>query len=212
VQLWGLGLGVPAVVLGILASRALLAAGALAVAAAALGHVAWVYGMLRASRRPGLDWGLRLVLTGALALVPATALGVALAFEVLAGPRVALAYATLALGAWASLTIAGMLLKIVPFLVWYRVYAPRAGREPVPSLPDLGWPAAERLAWGLLTIGFAALAAALALGEPAWIRAAGTLVAAGALAFAATLARVLHHLTPCARRAVVTPARPAGAA
>ena len=212
VQLWGLGLGVPAVVLGIIASRWLLAAGALAVAAAVLAHGAWVYAMVRGSRRPALDWGLRFVLTGALALVPATGLGLALALDLLAGPRVALAYAALALGAWASLTIAGMMLKIVPFLVWYRVYGPRAGREPVPSLPDLGWPAGERLAWGLLTLGFATLAGALALGEVEWIRGAGLLVAAGALAFAATLGRVVHHLMPCARRGVVAPASRAGAA
>ncbi|HXD99612.1 MAG TPA: hypothetical protein VN646_23870 [Candidatus Acidoferrum sp.] len=212
VQLWGLGLGVPAVVVGILTGRVLLAAGALAVAAAAVAHVVWVLGMVRGSRRPALDWGLRFVLTGALALVPATALGVALALDILAGPRVALAYAALALGGWASLTIAGMLLKIVPFLVWYRVYGPRAGREPVPSLPDLGWPAAERLAWTLLTVGFATLAGALALGEAAWIRAAGLLVAAGALVFAASLARVVHHLMPCAGRATVAPVRRVGAA
>jgi hypothetical protein len=212
VQLWGLGLGVPAVVVGILASPGLLAAGALAVAAAVLAHIAWVHDMVRGRRRPSLDWGLRFVLTGALALVPATALGVALALDLLAGPRVALAYAALAFGAWASLTIAGMLLKIVPFLVWYRVFGPRAGREPVPSLPDLGWPAAERLSWALLTVGFATLAGALALGEPAGIRTAGLLVAAGALAFAVTLARVLHHLMPCARRATVAPARRVGAA
>ncbi|HEX6211205.1 MAG TPA: hypothetical protein VF136_10540, partial [Methylomirabilota bacterium] len=194
------------------ASRWLLAAGALAVAAAVLAHGAWVYAMVRGSRRPTLDWGLRFVLTGALALVPATGLGLALALDLLAGPRVALAYAALALGAWASLTIAGMMLKIVPFLVWYRVYGPRAGREPVPSLPDLGWPAGERLAWGLLTLGFATLAGALALGEVEWIRGAGLLVAAGALAFAAALGRVVHHLMPCARRGVVAPASRAGAA
>jgi hypothetical protein len=212
VQLGGLALGVPAVVLGLLLGRALLIAGALAVTAAVLAHLAWVLAMVRGRRRPALDWGLRFVLTGALALVPATALGVALALDVLAGPRVALAYAALALGAWASLTIVGMLLKIVPFLVWYRVYGPRAGREPVPSLPDLGWPAGERLAWALLTTGFAALAAALWLGEPAWIRAAGFLVGAGALTFGAALVRVLHHLVSCPRPAAVTPVSRPGAA
>jgi hypothetical protein len=212
VQLWGLGLGVPATVVGILASRTLLAAGALAVAAAVLAHLMWVLAMVRGRKRPALDWGLRFVLTGALALLPATALGLALALDVLAGPRVALAYMSLALGAWASLTIAGMLLKIVPFLVWYRVYGPRAGREPVPTLPDLAWPSGERGAWALLTAGCAALPAALWLGDPAWIRAAGLLVAAGGGAFACTLARVLHHLMPCARRPVASAAPRAGAA
>lgn len=206
VQLWGLGLGVPATVAGLLGARGLLEAGALAVAAAVLAHLTWLLGMVRGRRRPALDWGLRLVLTGALALVPATVLGLALAFDLLGGPRVALAYAALALGAWASLTIAGMLLKIVPFLVWYRVYAPRAGRVPVPALPDLGWPAAEGASWALLAGGFTALSGALWLGDAAWIRAAGLLVAAGALTFAVTLARVLHHLRPCEGRTSTTPA------
>ena len=70
-------------------------------------------------------------------------LGVALATDRLSGPRVALAYAVVVLGGWVSLTIVGMMLKIVPFLVWYRAYGPRAGREPVPTLAQLSWPRAE---------------------------------------------------------------------
>ena len=115
--------------------------------------------------------------------MPAAALGLALALGVGSGPRVALAYAVLALGGWVSLTIVGMMLKIVPFLVWYRVYAPRAGREPVPTLAQLSWPGAERLAYGLLTGGTWALAATVAAGEPAAITVAGTIVSIGALSF-----------------------------
>jgi hypothetical protein len=203
VQLWGLGLGVPATAVGIVTDRALLAAGALAVVAATAAHLAWVAEMLRSRRRPSLDWGLRFVLTGALALVPASGLGLSLAFDVLAGPRVALAYAVLALGGWASLTIAGMLLKIVPFLVWYRAFASRVGREPVPTLPDLAWPAGEAVAWAALSVGFASLALACWLGEVVWIRAAGLVLTAGALAFGATLLRVLHHLRPWPGHAAV---------
>ena len=62
---------------------------------------------------------------------------------ILSGPRAALAYAVLALGGWISLTIAGMMLKIVPFLVWYRVYGAQAGRAPVPTLAQLSSPRAE---------------------------------------------------------------------
>ncbi len=58
-----------------------------------------------------------------------------------------------------------MMLKIIPFLVWYRVYSPQAGRAPVPTLAQLGWPAAEALAYGLLTCGVAGLACALAVGR-----------------------------------------------
>ena len=66
-----------------------------------------------------------------------------------------------------------MMLKIVPFLVWYRVYAPRAGREPVPTLAQLSWPFGERLAYGLLTAGTLALALAVATGARPAITAAG---------------------------------------
>ena len=64
-----------------------------------------------------LDWGLRFVLTGTACLAPLGALGLAFALGVGSGPRVALAYAVLALGGWVSLTIVGMMLEIVPFLV-----------------------------------------------------------------------------------------------
>ena len=207
VQFWGLALGVPVVVTGLLGAPALLVPGAIAVAAAAAAHLTWVSRMARDRKRPALDWGLRFVLTGSTFLIAAAAAGLALAFDLLSGPRAALAYAVLALGGWVSLTIVGMMLKIIPFLVWYRVYSPLAGRAPVPTLAQLGWPAAEGLAYALLTGGTAALAAALATGHAPLIGAAGTILAAGALCFAAAVARVLHHLAPCGRR----PAAAAGA-
>jgi hypothetical protein len=194
VQLWGLGLGAPAVVLGLLGVPALLAVGALALGAAGAAHVAWVVAVVRARKRPALDWGLRFVLTGVCFLVPATLVGLALAADLLSGPRAAGAYVVLALGGWVSLTIVGMMLKIVPFLVWYRTYGPVAGRSRVPTLAEMSWPAAEAAAYGLLTLGLALLAGAVLGGSPAWIRGAGLLVAAGALAFAGALARILRHL------------------
>jgi hypothetical protein len=194
-QLWGLGAGVPAVVLGLLGVPGLLVAGALAVAAGAGAHAAWMCDMAWRRKRPGLDWGLCSVLTATVFLAPAAVLGVAMAADRLAGPRVAIAYAVVTLGGWISLTIVGMMLKIVPFLVWYRVYSPRAGREPVPTLAQLSWPRAEGLAYLLLTGGVVLLAATVLVGEAAWIRAAGTVLALGALAFATALARILGHLS-----------------
>ena len=193
-QGWGLVAGVPAVVMGLLGVPGLLTAGTLAVTAAAGAHVAWVWEMARARKRPGLDWGLRFVLTATAFLVPAVGLGLALAADLLAGPRAALAYAVVIMGGFVSLTIVGMMLKIVPFLVWYRAYGPRAGREPVPTLAQLGWPRAEALAYALLTGGGVLLAITVLAGDAGWIRVAGGLLALGALAFAATLARVLRHL------------------
>jgi transposase-like protein len=94
------------------------------------------------------------------------------------------------------LTIVGMMLKIVPFLVWYRVYAPRAGRAPVPTLAQFSWPGAEGLAYNLLGGGIPVLAIAVGAGDPVWIGAAGGLLALGALSFGAALVRILHHLAP----------------
>ena len=99
------------------------------------------------------------------------------------------------------------MLKIVPFLVWYRAYAPRVGRAAVPTLAALGWPAAERLALVLLVAGIALLAVGVAAGHSPCIAAAGSLIASGALAFAATLGRVLHHLTPGPAHALSTAGR-----
>jgi hypothetical protein len=211
IQIGGLGLGVPAIVGGLLLDRsALVVPGALAVASALAVHVVWVGRLVRQRRRPRLDWGLRLALTGTACAVPATALGLAQALGVAAGPRTALAYVVLGLGGWVSLTIAGTMLKIVPFLVWYRVHAPHAGRQPVPTLAQLSWPAAERLAYAGLTGGVLALAVAVAAAVPTAIEAAGLLVAAGALAFFAAVGRTLLHLLPgaAARRAAPLRARP----
>jgi hypothetical protein len=194
IQLWGLAVGAPVLVTGLLAAPGLIAPGAAALAAAAAGHVVWVVSMARGRKRPGLDWGLRFVLTAAAFLPLGTVLGLALAFDLLSGPRVALAYAVLVLGGWASLSVVGMMLKIVPFLVWYRVYSPQVGRAQVPTLAALGWPAAEAAAWALLTAGVLALALATALGRVDFISVSGAVLATGALAFAASLGHTLLHL------------------
>jgi len=196
-QEWGLLVGVPLVGVGLLAAPPLILPGALAVLAALAGHAWWLAGAWRSRKRPALDWGLRVAMGASLYLVPAIGLGLGLALDLASGPRVALAYAVLALGGWVSMTIVGMMLKIVPFLVWYRVYAPAVGRRPVPTLAAIGWPAAEAAAAVLLNAGVVALALAVAAGDPGWIRAAGGLLAFGALAFAGALARVLHHALPC---------------
>ncbi len=207
VQFWGIALGVPAVVLGLLGIPGLAVAGTLTVISAAAGHAWWVMGFARSRKRPRLDWGLRFVLTGTAFLLPAALMGLAFALDLLSGPRLAMAYAVLTLGGWVSLTIVGMMLKIVPFLVWYRVYSPRAGKAPVPTLAQLSWPRVEGIAYGLLTAAFVLLPAAVAVGQVAWIRAAGAVFFLGALAFAASLVRVLQHLG-----AAVRPPRPAAPA
>jgi hypothetical protein len=204
-QAWGMAIGVPAVVTGLLVAPPVAAVGALAIAVTVAAHVVWVAGLMRSSRRPAFDWALRFLVAGAAYLGVAAVAGVALAFGAVRGPRWALAYGVVVIGGWASLTIIGMILKIVPFLVWYRVYAPLAGRRPVPGLADLRWSGTEAIAFVALTGGVGALAVAVGIGHPDAIRAAATVVLVGAVAFAATVVTTLHHLLPCPLRAATRP-------
>src|SRR5262245_26157621 len=182
-QFLALAVGVPTLVVGLLLDRpAGVIGGALLVSVAAAAHLAWIASMIKHRRRPHLDWGLCLVLAGAAFIVPGLILGWGLALGLIAGPRFALAYAVVILGRWISLTIAGMMLKIVPFLVWYRVYGPHVGKARIPALPDLSWPHAEGAACVLLATGFIALAAAMSSGNAEAIRAAGVIVTLGGLA------------------------------
>lgn len=200
IELFGLALGFPAIVVGLLVAPVLVAPGTLVVATTLAAHAWCVLTMVRTRARPSLDWGLRFVLTGVAFLMPAAIIGLGFGLGLLGGPRLGAAYAVLALGGWVSLTIAGMLLKMVTFIVRSRLSVSRAAPGAVPGAGPLGWPAAEATTWMLLTFGVAALAVAVALGEPLVVRVAGVAIAAGALAFAATLARMLHHLVPCPLR------------
>jgi len=194
VQLWGLGIGVPSVVAGLLGVRALVSVGAVAAGAALLTHAFWVIRMAHGRRRPALDWGLRFTLTGTAFVPPTTALGLALAADIVSGPRVALVYAVIALGGWISLTVVGMMLKIVPFLVWYRVYSSRAGRERVPTLMQLSSPMLEGWSYALLSGGVLLLGVSVLKGDAELIRMAGVILSLGTLAFAGALALILSHL------------------
>lgn len=60
--------------------------------------------------------------------------------------RAALAYGTIAVLGGVLMAIEGMLCKIVPFLVWMRVYGPLVGRTPVPQATTLGLSRCEH-AW-----------------------------------------------------------------
>ncbi|HET9947768.1 MAG TPA: hypothetical protein VFQ22_02465 [Longimicrobiales bacterium] len=149
---------------------ALLAAGLLC-------FLAQARSFYRHRRRPSLDPGMRLA-AAALTLL-ATAL--ALAGPVVlgrAGPRLATAYvAVVLLGI--SLFVAAHYYKIVPFLVWYHRFGPRAGKRPLPRVAELYSGAAATAAGALLVSGAAGLALSIAGGWILVARAAAALFAAG---------------------------------
>ncbi len=103
-------------------------------------------------------------------------------------------YAVLGLAGGLLPCIAGMMCKIVPFLVWMRAYGPRVGRGPTPPASGLTRPRLER--WGLALQGAAVvplLVDTWLLSEP-WLRAGTWLLAVGVALFVADMLGVLRHL------------------
>jgi hypothetical protein len=136
---------------------------------------------------------LRGFLAGLVLLAVATFAGVALV-GVEAGPRAALAYGVVAILGGVLMSVEGMLGKIVPFLVWMRVYGPRVGRVPVPKAAELGWAGAERVwVWAHVT-GVLLLAAGAAAGREVLLDGGAWVFACGQLAVGASLGRVARHL------------------
>lgn len=159
----------------VMAAAALLPAGAVAL------FLRDQWSFLRARGRRRLDVGLRLT---AMAM-PYLAAAAALAWAGVAGlwrPAHG-AVIILALLGWFGCLVSGQTYKIVPFLVWYRRYAPHAGREKVPLLREMY---DERLAgvgtWALAAAGLVLAAGAAAdlpsvqrLGALCWLTGYGTL-------------------------------------
>lgn len=120
----------------------------------------------RQRRRPGVDPGMRLAAGGLLTLGLAAALSVpALVVPSLSGGAPSWTLST----AYVALLVLGFVLfvaahyyKILPFLVWFHRYGPRAGRGPVPRVADLYSARWAGVAGVLLTAGVLALVAAMA--------------------------------------------------
>jgi hypothetical protein len=115
--------------------------GAAIVVACALSLWGWeIVAMLRARTRPHLDGTLRQMLIAIGHLPILFALGIWLSWP---SPLDALkaqaqtSYGLLGLMGLITLFIMGMLYKIIPFLVWYKIYPPLVGRQPVPKLYEL---------------------------------------------------------------------------
>jgi len=182
---------------GVLAGAALLA-GSFVLTAFELRRV-WA-----TRRKRALEPGLRGFFLGLGALGLAALLGTALTATE-GNVRAALAYGVLAVIGGVLAAVEGMLCKIVPFLVWMRVYGPRVGRQPTPAAAALGSPRCER-AWVVLhAAGALLLAAGAAAGETRLLAAGAWALAAGQISLGASLAQVARHLW---RPMILTKANP----
>ncbi|HYP18069.1 MAG TPA: hypothetical protein VEQ65_12730, partial [Opitutus sp.] len=153
-------------------------------------------------RKRAFEPGLIGFFAGLVCLALSTAVGVS--FAIFGGDLPgALAYGVLAALGGVLATVQGMLCKIVPFLVWMRVYGPRVGRQPTPVASALGRPRFER-AWVWLH-----MTATMLLTLGAW-SVQRPLLVAGAVLFAIAQAALLTSLAASSRHlwpTVPTPAR-----
>ncbi|MBI3079324.1 MAG: cbb3-type cytochrome c oxidase subunit I [Deltaproteobacteria bacterium] len=178
--------------------------------AAILLHAIQVLAILRQRKRPPLDLGIIHALTALGYLVLLVPVGLLLATGLLPDTpfraRVVAAYGFLGLMGWVSLTIVGMLYKIVPFLVWYHCYSARVGLEPVPVMDRLYSRGLQRAGYWLLNLGITGTAAGLLAGDPQWLAVGLGLLAVGAWTFGINMGMILSRLFTVGRRARVPPA------
>ncbi len=108
--------------------------------------------------------------------------------------QAALAYGVVAILGGVLALVQGMLCKIIPFLVWMRVYGPRVGRQRTPVAAALGRPNCER-AWLLAHVcGVLVLAVGSFTAHPLTLTFGSLLFAAGQLSLALSLSSVARHL------------------
>jgi hypothetical protein len=154
--------------------------------------------LLASRRKRVLDQGLQAFIVGGLALGLAAPLGLVMIatdwFDGALGGRVPLLYGLLVVGGALLPMVCGMLLKVFPFLVWMRAYAPRLGRGPVPLASQLPSPLLEQ-AW-LETHLFALVLLALgfARSEAFWLPAGALMLLLSQLLLLSNFVRIALHL------------------
>lgn len=157
--------------------------------------LAWRF--YRSRKRRTLDPGLRLAAAALGLLFAATLMGVALAFTGFTRAPVVVAYvATLLVGV--TLFVAAIYYKIVPFLVWYHRFAPRAGRGPVPTVADLYSARIADVACLLLVVGGVALGASIGGEWALGVRMSALVLAGGVAVQAAQMALLSRARAPVA--------------
>jgi hypothetical protein len=192
------GLGVLGITFGSLLELGVLLRVGATLAAAGAGVWAWdARGMFAGRIRKKLDAGLTYTATAIGWLVLAALMGLVLAWGLvppgIPADRWAIAYAVVGMVGFIGFTVIGQFYKIMPFLAWYHRYSSLVGKTKVPLIKDIY---DEKIAWYGFWAAQAGLALALAsilAGVGGGIRAAGVLLALGALAAAVMTVQTLKR-------------------
>jgi hypothetical protein len=193
-----LNAGVALVFVTVLLRSAWKLASALLVIAALALYAAEMIAILRSRKRCTLDWALKYFFTAIGVLIPLSAIAVVLCWPTL--PATAFTaqlenvYGFLAFMGLVTLALIGMLYKIIPFLVWYSSYSKAIGRSKVPSLADLYSARLQAVGYWLFVTALITGSVTISLGTQAGVQWSCAHLAAGLVAFALTMGKVLLHL------------------
>lgn len=153
--------------------------------------------MLRARKRPVLDWGLKTFLVAVAMLLPACLLAL-----VLCWPRLPLnqfvsmlenVYGFLGLFGVVTLAILGMLHKILPFLVWFGVYSPHVGRAQLPLTTHMVSERAQAAGLWSYLAGLLVISVAILRESEAGVRGGSVLLLTSLILFGFNAAKVFSH-------------------
>jgi hypothetical protein len=166
---------------------------------AGLGVSGWeLAATLAARQKRVLVPGLRGFMGGAAFFACAAAGGLTLAFAddrpAAENPKWAMLYGLVALLGGLLPIVLGMLCKIVPFLVWLRVYAPLIGRQPTPPATGLAKLVLECTWLMLHGLGLGGLVVGIIGANELWLRLGACLLLAGVVALIVNFGIVFSHL------------------
>lgn len=186
-----------------------------ALALAGLAVFGWeVRAMVKARKRPQLDWGLKIFLIAVGLLLPVGMLALVLSWPRLpANPftgQLENLYGFLGLFGVLTLAILGMLHKILPFLVWLGVYSPHVGRAQLPLTTQMVSERAQVLGLWSYLAGLTVVGVAILRQSETAVRAGGILLFASLVLFGFNMVKVLAHFRRPQLKPLTT-AKPAAA-
>jgi hypothetical protein len=153
--------------------------------------------MLRARKRPVLDWGLKTFLIAVAMLIPACLLALVLSWPTLPLNQffsmLENVYGFLGLFGVVTLAILGMLHKILPFLVWFGVYSPHVGRAQLPLTSQMVSERAQAAGLATYLAALAIISVAILRESELWVRIGCALLFVSLLLFGWNAAKVFAH-------------------
>ena len=154
--------------------------------------------MVQARKRRTLDWGVKSFITAVSLFLPLSLLALVLSWPGLPlnqqTGQLENLYGFLGLAGVVSLAIVGMLYKIIPFLVWYRVYSGKIGLGKIPSLADLYCSRLQAIGYWSYLGGLLAVSVAIVSGNGAGVRWGSTGLLLSLAALLLNVIKMLSHL------------------